>query len=264
MLTTIGAESINDKPAIARLDNFFVIVKDEKNQLVYYNKNEKGFVSENRASKWTTLEAAEDIFEDLKEEMALRQELEAYTDEFKVTNSNSKDQKNVSEYSREFIKRSHEDVMEQIKETVMFLSHAKEIADLLTKQISESDGSVLQDILHVVELGNPGVMGKLQVFNYLKQSRIKRREAKDLLSIINPLVPNASNSISLPSVNIALASYKKVSGQRTYNFKSEEMAKNLERYLPQDMIVANPKTVSSPNETLDEVKSTEKESEIQE
>lgn len=51
-------------------------------------------------------------------------------------------------------------MLAQVKETVLFLRHLGEIASLLRKEISEADGAVLQDILHLAELGQPWDYGE--------------------------------------------------------------------------------------------------------
>ncbi len=150
------------------------------------------------------------------------------TDEFQTQKAPE-----VSDYSQKFISRDPKEVLAQVKETVLFLRHLDEIAGLLRKEISEADGAVLQDILHLAELGQPGIMGKMQIYNCLSQSRIKRRKAKDLLAIIVPLIPAEDNSIDLDRCNDALQNYLKVASNRTYHFKDEQLKNNFKRYLEQ-------------------------------
>lgn len=225
-----GLEPVMGQPAITRLEQMYVIAKLEQGQYVYYNQNTKKFSpKDNHASKWTSISAAREALYKLEEKQALKENLlNSLTDEFQTQKAPV-----VSDYSQKFIRRSQEEVLAQVKETVLFLRHLDEIAGLLRKEISEADGAVLQDILHLAELGQPGIMGKVQIYNCLSQSRIKRRKAKDLLAIIAPLIPAEDNSIDLDKCNDALQNYLKVASTRTYHFKDEQLKNNFKRYLEQ-------------------------------
>lgn len=225
-----GLEPVMGQPAITRLEQMYVIAKLEQGQYVYYNQNTKKFSpKDNHASKWTSISAARGALHKLEEKQALKENLlNSLTDEFQTQKAPE-----VSDYSQKFIRRSQEEVLAQVKETVLFLRHLGEIAGLLRKEISEADGAVLQDILHLAELGQPGIMEKVQIYNCLSQSRIKRRKAKDLLAIIAPLIPAEDNSIDLDRCNDDLQNYLKVASARTYHFKDEQLKNNFKRYLEQ-------------------------------
>lgn len=81
--------------------------------------------------------AAREALHKLEEKQALKENLlNSLTDEFQTQKAPE-----VSDYSQKFIRRSQEEVLAQVKETVLFLRHLGEIAGLLRKEISEADGA---------------------------------------------------------------------------------------------------------------------------
>ena len=132
-----GLEPVMGQPAITRLEQMYAIAKLEQGQYVYYNQNTKKFLpTDNHASKWSSISEAREALHKLEAKQALRENLlNSLTDEFQTQKAPE-----VSDYSQKFIRRSQEEVLAQVKETVLFLRHLGEIAGLLRKEISEADG----------------------------------------------------------------------------------------------------------------------------
>lgn len=231
-------ESVSSEPSIVRAIEGFMIVKMEKGNYFYYNKNEKKFLfTESRASKWRDYEAAFSAFKVLMKKLSSVTDVskEMTVKDLNIATINTPENELISNYSQKFLEQDWQQSLEQIKLAITFLQHIPEIAKLLTKQIKHEEGIVLQDLLHVVELGDAKTAAKkAQVFDYLKNSRNKRRKTKDLLLVIEPLLMVMKMTTVNANIEIAKQTYQKIDGERTYDFRDEAVKRRFERYLEKD------------------------------
>ncbi|MCL8204533.1 hypothetical protein M5361_04880 [Ligilactobacillus agilis] len=215
-----GLEPVMGQPAITRLEQMYVIAKLEQGQYVYYNQNTKKFSpKDNHASKWTSISAAREALHKLEEKQALKENLlNSLTDEFQTQKAPV-----VSDYSQKFIRRSQEEVLAQVKETVLFLRHLGEIASLLRKEISEADGTVLQDLLHTIELGDYRAHEGLVLLKDLRASRKKRRYYKDRQQAVNYLLTKANTgqvTTTSDKAQVALTKLGDLQVERNYKYRN--------------------------------------------
>lgn len=115
-----------------------------------------------------------------------------------------------------------EDVIELAKEcqhVSTMLSVATEHENRYKKKLSEMDARV-QDLLHDAELSSFNRSEKVHLVNQLKEARIERRKAKDVIELLNPLgkiVKDISNlSWKLNEIYKKISEIQGIQNSRTY------------------------------------------------
>lgn len=97
------------------------------------------------------------------------------------------------------------------------------LLDEITAKISQEDGTVLQDLLHTIELGDYRAYEGLALLKDLRASRKKRRYYKDRQQAVNYLLAktNAGQvTTTSDKAQVALTKLGDLQAERNYNYRN--------------------------------------------
>ena len=186
----------------------YVIFKDEGVSARYYRRKDNNFTKDLMlASKWDTLSRTEEILAELSKTGA--QEL--------VIEETSKLEQQVKQ--EQVIKKDTE-----LREYAhQLLTASPYLLDEITAKISQEDGTVLQDLLHTIELGDYRAHEGLALLKDLRASRKKRRYYKDRQQAVNYLLTKTNagqvNTTS-DKAQVALTKLGDLRAERNYNYRN--------------------------------------------
>ena len=186
----------------------YVIVKNEGVGSCYYRRKDNNFTKDLMlASKWDTLSRTEEILAELSKTGA--QEL--------VIEETSKLEQQVKQ--EQVIKKDTE-----LREYAhQLLTASPYLLDEITAKISQEDGTVLQDLLHTIELGDYRAHEGLALLKDLRASRKKRRYYKDRQQAVNYLLTKTNagqvNTTS-DKAQVALTKLGDLRAERNYNYRN--------------------------------------------
>ena len=185
-----------------------MIVKNEGAGARYYRRKDNNFTKDLMlASKWDTLSRTEEILAELSKTGA--QEL--------VIKETAKLEQQVKQ--EQVIKKDTE-----LREYAhQLLTASPYLLDEITAKISQEDGTVLQDLLHTIELGDYRAHEGLALLKDLRASRKKRRYYKDRQQAVNYLLTKTNagqvNTTS-DKAQVALTKLGDLRAERNYNYRN--------------------------------------------
>ena len=97
------------------------------------------------------------------------------------------------------------------------------LLDEITAKISQEDGTVLQDLLHTIELGDYRAYEGLALLKDLRASRKKRRYYKDRQQAVNYLLTKANTgqvTTTSDKAQVALTKLGDLRAERNYNYRN--------------------------------------------
>ena len=97
------------------------------------------------------------------------------------------------------------------------------LLDEITAKISQEDGTVLQDLLHTIELGDYRAHEGLALLKELRASRKKRRYYKDRQQAVNYLLTKANTgqvTTTSDKAQVALTKLGDLRAERNYNYRN--------------------------------------------
>lgn len=155
----------------------YVIFKDEGAGARYYRRKDNNFTKDLMlASKWDTLSRTEEILAELSKTGA--QELVIKEQQVKQEQVVKKDTE-LREYAHQLLAAKDQAFYAELERVSRFLAASPYLLEEITVKISQEDGTVLQDLLHTIELGDYRAYEGLALLKDLRASRKKRRYYKD-------------------------------------------------------------------------------------
>ena len=155
----------------------YVIFKDEGAGARYYRRKDNNFTKDLMlASKWDTLSRTEEILAELSKTGA--QELVIKEQQVKQEQVVKKDTE-LREYAHQLLTAKDQAFYAELERVSRFLAASPYLLEEITAKISQEDGTVLQDLLHTIELGDYRAYEGLALLKDLRASRKKRRYYKD-------------------------------------------------------------------------------------
>lgn len=97
------------------------------------------------------------------------------------------------------------------------------LLDEITAKISQEDGTVLQDLLHTIELGDYRAYEGLALLKDLRASRKKRRHYKDRQQAVNYLLTKANTgqvTTTSDKAQVVLTKLGDLQAERNYNYRN--------------------------------------------
>lgn len=111
----------------------------------------------------------------------------------------------------------------ELERVSRFLAASPYLLDEITAKISQEDGTVLQDLLHTIELGDYRAYEGLALLKDLRASRKKRRYYKDRQQAVNYLLTKTNvgqvNTTS-DKAQVALTKLGDLRAERNYNYRN--------------------------------------------
>lgn len=111
----------------------------------------------------------------------------------------------------------------ELERVSRFLAASPYLLEEITVKISQEDGTVLQDLLHTIELGNYRAHEGLALLKDLRASRKKRRYYKDRQQAVNYLLTKTNagqvNTTS-DKPQVALTKLGDLRAERNYNYRN--------------------------------------------
>ena len=160
----------------------YVIFKDEGVSARYYRRKDNNFTKDLMlASKWDTLSRTEEILAELSktgaQELVIKEtaKLEQQVKQEQVVKKDTE----LREYAHQLLTAKDREFCAELERVSRFLAASPYLLDEITAKISQEDGTVLQDLLHAIELGDYWAHEGLALLKDLRASRKKRRYYKD-------------------------------------------------------------------------------------
>ena len=100
------------------------------------------------------------------------------------------------------------------------------LLDEITAKISQEDGTVLQDLLHTIELGDYRAYEGLALLKDLRASRKKRRYYKDRQQAVNYLLTKTTAgqvTTTSDKAQVALTKLGDLQAERNYNYRNSSL-----------------------------------------
>jgi len=205
----------------------YVIIKSGGKRVLFYRKKNKNFTSEwPLASKWDDRNKAKEILDGLvsKGESNIDiKDVESALQEQTV----EKDQ-SLKEYALELISKDDQSFYYELERVAKFLAASPYLVEELSSNISHEDGTVLQDLLHTIELGEYRGNDGRALLKDLRASRQRRRYYKDRLEVLNSLVTKTTANIQETNSTKgkdALDKLAELRGERNYNYRNSNLKK---------------------------------------
>ena len=111
----------------------------------------------------------------------------------------------------------------ELERVSRFLAASPYLLDEITAKISQEDGTVLQDLLHTIELGDYRAHEGLALLKDLRASRKKRRYYKDRQQAVNYLLTKTNagqvNTTS-DKAQVSLTKLGDLRAERNYNYRN--------------------------------------------
>ena len=111
----------------------------------------------------------------------------------------------------------------ELERVSRFLAASPYLLEEITAKISQEDGTVLQDLLHTIELGDYRAHEGLALLKDLRASRKKRRYYKDRQQAVNYLLTKTNagqvNTTS-DKAQVALTKLGDLQAERNYNYRN--------------------------------------------
>lgn len=111
----------------------------------------------------------------------------------------------------------------ELERVSRFLAASPYLLDEITAKISQEDGTVLQDLLHTIELGDYRAHEGLALLKDLRASRKKRRYYKDRQQAVNYLLTKANTgqvTTTSDKAQVALTKLGDLRAERNYNYRN--------------------------------------------
>lgn len=202
----------------------YVIVKNEGAGARYYRRKDNDFTKDLMlASKWDTLSRTEEILAELSKTGA--QEL--------VIKETAKLEQQVKQ--EQVIKKDTE-----LREYAhQLLTASPYLLDEITAKISQEDGTVLQDLLHTIELGDYWAHEGLALLKDLRASRKKRRYYKDRQQAVNYLLTKANTgqvTTTSDKAQVALTKLGDLQVERNYNYRNSGLQAKYAKLLEKQQV----------------------------
>lgn len=111
----------------------------------------------------------------------------------------------------------------ELERVSRFLAASPYLLDEITAKISQEDGTVLQDLLHTIELGDYRAYEGLALLKDLRASRKKRRHYKDRQQAVNYLLTKANTgqvTTTSDKAQVVLTKLGDLQAERNYNYRN--------------------------------------------
>lgn len=199
----------------------YVIFKDEGAGARYYRRKDNNFTKDLMlASKWDTLSRTEEILAELSKTGA--QELVIKEQQVKQEQVIKKDTE-LREYAHQLLVAKDQTFYTELERVSRFLAVSPYLLDEITAKISQEDGTVLQDLLHTIELGDYRAHEGLALLKDLRASCKKRRYYKDRQQAVNYLLTKANTgqvTTTSDKAQVALTKLGDLRAERNYNYRN--------------------------------------------
>ena len=111
----------------------------------------------------------------------------------------------------------------ELERVSRFLAASPYLLEEITVKISQEDGTVLQDLLHTIELGDYRAHEGLALLKDLRASRKKRHYYKDRQQAVNYLLTKANTgqiTTTSDKAQVALTKLGDLRAERNYNYRN--------------------------------------------
>lgn len=111
----------------------------------------------------------------------------------------------------------------ELERVSRFLAASPYLLEEITAKISKEDGTVLQDLLHTIELGDYRAHEGLALLKDLRASRKKRRYYKDRQQAVNYLLTKANTgqvTTTSDKAQVALTKLGDLQAERNYKYRN--------------------------------------------
>ena len=204
----------------------YVIFKDEGVSARYYRWKDNNFTKDLMlASKWDTLSRTEEILAELSktgaQELVIK-ETAKLEQQVKQEQAVKKDTE-LREYAQQLLTAKDREFCAELERVSRFLAASPYLLDEITAKISQEDGTVLQDLLHTIELGDYWAHEGLALLKDLRASRKKRRYYKDRQQAVNYLLAktNAGQvTTTSDKAQVALTKLGDLQAERNYKYRN--------------------------------------------
>lgn len=204
----------------------YVIFKDEGVSARYYRRKDNNFTKDLMlASKWDTLSRTEEILAELSktgaQELVIK-ETAKLEQQVKQEQAVKKDTE-LREYAQQLLTAKDREFCAELERVSRFLAASPYLLDEITAKISQEDGTVLQDLLHTIELGDYWAHEGLALLKDLRASRKKRRYYKDRQQAVNYLLAktNAGQvTTTSDKAQVALTKLGDLQAERNYKYRN--------------------------------------------
>ena len=204
----------------------YVIFKDEGVSARYYRRKDNNFTKDLMlASKWDTLSRTEEILAELSKTGAQElviEETAKLEQQVKQEQAVKKDTE-LREYAQQLLTAKDREFCAELERVSRFLAASPYLLDEITAKISQEDGTVLQDLLHTIELGDYWAHEGLALLKDLRASRKKRRYYKDRQQAVNYLLAktNAGQvTTTSDKAQVALTKLGDLQAERNYKYRN--------------------------------------------
>ena len=204
----------------------YVIVKNEGAGARYYRRKDNNFTKDLMlASKWDTLSRTEEILAELSktgaQELVIKEtaKLEQQVKQEQVIKKDTK----LREYAHQLLAAKDQAFYAELERVSRFLAASPYLLDEITAKISQEDGTVLQDLLHTIELGDYRAHEGLALLKDLRASCKKRRYYKDRQQAVNYLLTKANTgqvTTTSDKAQVALTKLGNLQAERNYNYRN--------------------------------------------
>ena len=201
----------------------YVIVKNEEVGACYYRRKDKNFTKNLMlASKWNTKNRAEEILDELgktgEQELVIKEtaKLEQQVKQEQVVKKDTE----LREYAHQLLAAKDQTFYAELERVSRFLAASPYLLEKITAKISQEDGTVLQDLLHTIELGDYRAHEGLALLKDLRASRKKRRYYKDRQQAVNYLLTKGQVTTTSDKAQVALTKLGDLQVERNYNYRN--------------------------------------------
>lgn len=114
----------------------------------------------------------------------------------------------------------------ELERVSRFLAASPYLLEEIIAKISQEDGTVLQDLLHTIELGDYRAHEGLALLKDLRASRKKRRYYKDRQQAVNYLLTKANTgqvTTTSDKAQVALTKLGDLQAERNYNYRNSSL-----------------------------------------
>ena len=129
----------------------------------------------------------------------------------------------LREYAHQLLVAKDQTFYTELERVSRFLAASPYLLEEITAKISQEDGTVLQDLLHTIELGDYRAHEGLALLKDLRASRKKRRYYKDRQQAVNYLLTKTNagqvNTTS-DKAQVALTKLGDLRAERNYNYRN--------------------------------------------
>ncbi|MBM6773000.1 hypothetical protein H5991_05720 [Ligilactobacillus agilis] len=207
----------------------YVIVKNEEVGACYYRQKDKDFTKDlMAASKWPTVSRAEEILAELSktgaQELAI-EETAKLKQQVKQEQVVKKDTE-LREYAHQLLTAKDREFYAELERVSRFLAASPYLLEEISAKISQEDGTVLQDLLHTIELGDYRAHEGLALLKDLRASRKKRRYYKDRQQSLTYLLTKTTTgqvTTTSDKAQLALTKLGNLQTERNYNYRNSSL-----------------------------------------